>query len=65
MQCVFVHHMFANLFEATGVNTEIANSLELVVTTLLELLEKNGKAWAPVICAWSVEALGMLLQKHG
>ena len=42
------------------VNPELLKSIELVVATLLELLDKNGEAWSPILCTWSVESLGKL-----
>nr|CAB3256464.1 integrator complex subunit 5-like [Phallusia mammillata] len=70
-----VLHRFTMLFEdavrshldhiefqstAPGISPEIASSLELVVNTLFELLEQSGKAWATILCNWSVEALGQV-----
>ncbi|XP_078481109.1 integrator complex subunit 5-like [Ciona intestinalis] len=68
-----VLHRFSALFEeavrlhldhmeyqasAQGISPEIAGSLELVIKTLMSLLQENGKAWAPILCKWSVDSLG-------
>uniref|UniRef100_H2YC75 Integrator complex subunit 5 N-terminal domain-containing protein n=1 Tax=Ciona savignyi TaxID=51511 RepID=H2YC75_CIOSA len=68
-----VLHRFAALFEeavrlhldhieyqasAPGISPEMTSSLELVIKTLMGLLQDNGKAWAPILCKWSVGSLG-------
>lgn len=39
---------------------ELINSMQIVSKTMNELLEKNSKAWGPVLCKWSIELLGQI-----
>ena len=51
--------MFSVFFLAgASINPELRGSIDLVVSTLMELLNNNGDAWAPILCTWSVESLG-------
>ncbi|CAK8683371.1 unnamed protein product [Clavelina lepadiformis] len=45
---------------AIGLSSEMTSSLELVTTTLFDLLNENGEAWASILCSWSVESLGQI-----
>ncbi|XP_039253752.2 integrator complex subunit 5-like [Styela clava] len=43
-----------------GLSHELNTSIQIVARTLNELLEKNGRAWAPILCEWSIESLGQI-----
>ena len=46
------------MFLAKSMKPELMSSIDLVVKTVLDLLNQNGEAWAPILCTWSVESLG-------
>lgn len=45
-------------------NQEMNASLHIITSTLNEFLEKNNEAWAPILCEWSVESLGMYTSSY-
>lgn len=51
----------------TGMNTSVSNLEDVVKeihAVLLEFIQLNPKAWAPLVSSWAVDLLGQLSSKH-